>query len=146
MSATGKYFSSCLALLLAVLATSTWFFVFAAVEASDAIPKQVSLIINGKRLVASNIRFSRFDEINLGAQERIEEQAEGKGVIVVITNQRVIGYGINAGWRDLKTQAGEKLESLKVEDFAVFVTTDMRYLNFNGETGVWGERDRRTAR
>lgn len=102
--------------------------------------------MNGNRLVASNIRFSRFEEIRLGAQERIEEQAEGKGVIVVITNQRFIGYGVNAGWRDLKTQAGEKLESLKVEDFAAFVTTDARYLNFNGETGIWGERDRRAGR
>jgi hypothetical protein len=106
----------------------------------------VSLVVNGKRLIASNVRFSRFDELNLRAQEKILEQAEGKGVIVVITNQRIIGYGLISGWRDLKREAGENVESLLVEDFAVFITTDSRLLNFNGQTGLWGKRDRRTAR
>ena len=114
--------------------------------ASDAIPKQVSLVVNGKRLIASNVRFSRFDELNLRAQEKILEQAEGKGVIVVITNQRIIGYGLISGWRDLKREAGENVESLLVEDFAVFITTDKRLLNFNGQSGLWGKRDRRTER
>jgi len=114
--------------------------------ASDAIPKQVSLVVHGKRLIASNVRFSRFDEFNLRAQEKILEQAEGKGVIVVITNQRIIGYGLISGWRDLKREAGENVESLLVEDFAVFITTDNRLLNFNGQTGLWGKRDRRPER
>ena len=114
--------------------------------ANDAIPKQVSLVVNGKRLIASNVRFSRFDEFNLRAQEKILEQAEGKGVIVVITNQRIIGYGLISGWRDLKREAGENVESLLVEDFAVFITTDNRLLNFNGQSGLWGKRDRRPER
>ena len=115
-------------------------------SASDAVPKQVYLIVNGKRLVASNVRFSRFDEAKLNAQEKIVEQAEGEAVIVVITNQRILGYGVASGWRDLKTQANEKLESLTVKDFAAFITTDTRYLNFNGQSGVWAERERRIDR
>lgn len=114
--------------------------------ASDPIPKQVSLVINGKRLIASNVQLSRFDEIKLHAQEEIVEQAEDKGVIVVITNQRIIGYGVISGWRDLKREAGENVESLLVEDFAAFITTDRRLLNFNGQSGSWGKRDRRTER
>ena len=77
----------------------------------NATPKEVSLIINGKRLVASNIRFSRFDTLDLNAQEKIRERAEAKGVILIVTNQRIIGYGVSGGWRDFKTEAGEKLES-----------------------------------
>jgi hypothetical protein len=115
-------------------------------SASDAIPKQVNLVVNCKRLIASNIRLSRFDELNLRAQEEILERAEAKGVIVVITNQRIIGYGLISGWRDLKREAGENVESLLVEDFAAFITTDRRLLNFNGQSGVWGKRDRRTER
>ena len=117
-----------------------------AANASDAIPKQVSLIINGKRLVASNVRFSTFAETKLNAQEVIEDKAEGKGVIVVVTNQRFIAYGLITGWSDLNTKAGEKVKSLSVEDYAVFITTSLRDLNYNGETGVWGVRDRRVER
>ena len=114
--------------------------------AADTIPKEVTLIINGSRLVASNIRLSRFDTLNLNAQEKIREQEEAKGVILIVTNQRIIAYGVRSGWKPLKTQAGEKVESIMVEDFAAFVVTDDRYLNFNGETGVWAKRDRRTER
>jgi hypothetical protein len=126
-----------LALTLALVAMS-------AFANDNARPKEVSLIINGKRLVASNIRFSRFDTLNLNAQEKIRERAEAKGVILIVTNQRIIGYGVSGGWRDLKTEAGEKLESFTVEDYAAFVITNKRYLNFNGETGQWGKQDRRT--
>ena len=113
---------------------------------SHAVAKEVSLIINGKRLVASNIRFSKFDTLDLNAQESIKEKLEAKGVILVITNQRFIAYGVSSGWRDTKTEAGEVVESARVEDFAAFITTDARFLNFNGETGIWGKRDRRTER
>ncbi|MGI9289952.1 MAG: hypothetical protein ACR2QG_01585 [Gammaproteobacteria bacterium] len=113
---------------------------------SHRVAKEVSLIINGKRLVASNIRFSKFDTLELNAQERIREQLESKGVILVITNQRLIAYGVSSGWRDIKTIAGERIESSRVEDFAAFVNTSTRYLNFNGETGIWGKQDRRVER
>jgi hypothetical protein len=114
--------------------------------ADDSVPKEVRLIINGSQLVASNIRFSRFDTLRLKAQEKIREHTEAKGVILVVTNQRIIGYGVSSGWKDIKRQAGEQIKSFYVEDFAAFVTTDNRYLNFNGETGLWARQDRRTVR
>lgn len=131
---------------LIVLLGPVCFILVPAAYSSDAIPKQVSLIVNGKRLVASNVRFSTFSETKLNAQEVIEDKAEGKGVVVVITNRRFIAYGLTSGWSDLNTKAGEKVESLSVEDYAVFITTSMRHLNFNGETGVWGVRDSRVER
>ena len=114
--------------------------------ADDVVPKQVALIVNGKRLIASNVRLSRFDEFKLNAQEEITDQEEGAAVIVVVTNQRLIAYGVVSGWKDLRKQAGERLETLSVEDFAAFATTSSRYLNFNGQSGQWGQRDRRVAR
>lgn len=119
---------------------------FSIAAAQETVAKEVTLIINGKRLVASNVRLSRFDELQLNAQEKILKKAESKGVIVIVTNQRIIGYGVSSGWRDLKTQAGEKIKSIRTEDYAGFVVSDERYLNFNGETGIWAERDRRTER
>lgn len=110
--------------------------------ASDAIPKQVHLVIEGKRLVASNARFSRFDDLKLNAGERIIEKDVDKAAIVLFTNQRIIGYGVLSGWRFLATHADEKLKELSAEDFAALVITTKRTLNFNGQTGVWGERRR----
>jgi hypothetical protein len=134
-----RFFSTALLVLAAILLQP-------AASATETVPKEVKLIINGKRLVASNVRFSRFDEISLNAQESIIKRKESKGVIVVVTNQRIIAYGVSSGWRDLKTQAGERVEKLDVEDFAAFVVSNKRFLNFNGETGVWGKSDKRTER
>ena len=117
-----------------------------AVFGSDAVPKEVHLVVSGKRLIASNVRFSRFDELKLQAREHILQQAEGEAVIVVVTNQRLIGYGVLSGWRPMRTQAGERVESLAVEDFAALVITNSRYLNFNGQNGIWGEQDQRVER
>jgi hypothetical protein len=36
----------------------------------------------------------------------------------------------------------ERIESISAEDYAGLVVTSRRMLNFNGESGVWGERDR----
>ena len=132
--------------LLRLLIFSLFLMPLLASANDHAVAKEVSLIISGKRLVASNIRFSKFDTLELNAQEKISKKLEAKGVILIITNQRIIGYGVSSGWRDFKTQAGEKVESFSVEDYAAFVTTNDRYLNFNGQTGQWGKQDRRTER
>ena len=113
-----------------------------APKAAEVVPKQVHLIIEGKRLVASNARFSRFDDLKLNAGERIIEKDVDKAAIVIFTNQRVIGYGVLSGWRSLDTHADEKVKELSAEDFAGLVITNKRTLNFNGQTGVWGERRR----
>jgi hypothetical protein len=106
------------------------------------VPKIVHFIVDGNRLVASNVRFNRFDELRLNARERIDRTSEGDAVIVVVTNQRVIAYGAVSGWRAIDRVPGERVETLSAEDFAGLVVTNRRMLNFNGESGVWGERTR----
>ena len=106
------------------------------------VPKLVHFIIDGNRLVASNVRFNRFDELRLGAQERISDSREGDAVIIVVTNQRLIAYGAVSGWRSIDRVPNERIESLSAEDYAGLVVTSRRMLNFNGESGVWGERGR----
>ncbi|MDH3693198.1 MAG: hypothetical protein OER96_01325 [Gammaproteobacteria bacterium] len=110
------------------------------VVAHDVVAKQVHLIIERNRLIASNIRFSRFDELKIKPQEKIVEEAIGNAVIVVITNERVIGYGVSSGWRTLSTLGGEKLKRVSVQDFSALVLTNKRMLNFNGNTGKWGQQ------
>jgi hypothetical protein len=106
------------------------------------VPKLVHFIIDGNRLVASNVRFNRFDELRLGAQERIADSREGDAVIIVVTNQRLIAYGAVSGWRSIDRVPNERIESISAEDYAGLVVTSRRMLNFNGESGVWGERGR----
>jgi hypothetical protein len=106
------------------------------------VPKLVHFIVDGNRLVASNVRFNRFDELRLDAQERIYDSREGDAVIIVVTNQRVIAYGAVSGWRSIDRVPNERIESISAEDYAGLVVTSRRMLNFNGESGVWGERGR----
>jgi hypothetical protein len=110
------------------------------------VPKQVHLVVDGNTLVASNVRLNRFDELRLEAQERIREQRVGEAVAIVITNQRIIAYGVLSGWRAIDREPDEAIQSISAEDFAGLVVTDDRMLNFNGETGVWAEQKRRVRR
>jgi hypothetical protein len=110
------------------------------------VPKQVHLVVDGNTLVASNVRLNRFDELRLEAQERIREQSVGEAVAIVVTNQRIIAYGVLSGWRAIDREPDEAIQSISAEDFAGLVVTDRRMLNFNGETGVWAEQKRRVRR
>jgi hypothetical protein len=110
------------------------------------VPKQVHLVLDGNRILASNIRLNRFDELKLGAQERIREQRVGEGVAIVVTNQRIIAYGVLSGWVPMDRVANETIQSVSAEDYAGLIVTDLRMLNFNGETGVWAEQRRRVSR
>ena len=114
-------------------------------SAEDAIPKQVHLIVDGNRLIASNVRFSRFDEVPIFAQERIVRRAEGEGVIVIVTSQRFLGYGVLSGWQTLDRLSSEGIEKVEAQDYAALVVTSRRLLNFNGQSGVWGTQKRRTS-
>ena len=134
------------ALAAAVLASCLITDWSAAQVTAGEVPKQVHFIIDGNRLVASNVRFNRFDELRLNAQERVDDSSEGDAVIVVVTNQRVIAYGAVSGWRTIDRVPSERIESLSAEDYAGLVVTSRRMLNFNGESGVWGERVRTVAR
>ena len=110
------------------------------------VPKQVHLVQDGNRILASNVRLNRFDELKLGAQERMREQKVGQGVAIVVTNQRIIAYGVLSGWVPMDRVASETIQSISAEDYAGLIVTDQRMLNFNGETGVWAEQDRRVSR
>jgi hypothetical protein len=109
------------------------------------VPKQVDLVVDGDRLVASNIRFSRFDELILRARERVRDMAVGEAVIVVVTTQRIIAYGVLSGWRAIDRKPNEQIESVSAEDYGGLIVTSKRLLNFNGQSGVWGEQDRRPS-
>jgi len=112
---------------------------------SQGVPKQVHLVVDGNRLVASNIRSSSFDELRLRARENVRESVEGEAVLVVVTSQRILGYGVVSGWRQIDRVANERIETVTAEDYAGLVVTSERMLNFNGESGVWGERERRVS-
>ena len=114
--------------------------------ASEAVPKQVHLIEDHGRVVASNVRFSRFDSLKLDARETIVDKAVGEAVIVAVTDQRIIAYGVLSGWRPIPRMPNERIEDITAEDFAALVVTNKRLLNFNGESGVWGEQTRRIGR
>ena len=106
-------------------------------------PKLVYLVVEGDLLIASNIRFSRFDEFRLTAEEVVRRKAVGDAVAVIATDERIIGYSaLMASWRPIRYTAGEKLEAMEVEDFAAFIITNRRFLNFNGQNGLWAERPR----
>jgi hypothetical protein len=109
---------------------------------SNYVAKQVHLVNDGAKLFASNIKLNRFDELKLDAQERVLDQQEGAGVAVVVTNQRIVAYGVLSGWRSMDRIPNEQVESIMAEDYAGFVVTSIRMLNFNGETGVFAERKR----
>ena len=111
-----------------------------------SVPKQVYLVQDGNRIVASNVRLNRFDELKLGAQERVREQKVGEAVAVVVTNQRIVGYGVLSGWVEMDRAANETVQSISAEDYGALIVTDLRMLNFNGETGIWAEQKRRVSR
>jgi hypothetical protein len=133
-------------LLCVVAATATTALPAHAQQTAGNVPKQVHLVVDGTTLVASNVRLNRFDELRLGAQERIREQRVGEAVAIVVTNQRIIAYGVLSGWRPMDREPNETIQSISAEDFAGLVVTDERMLNFNGETGVWAQQKRRVSR
>ncbi len=135
--------SRCLAALalLSGLAASP-----ALAQLDDRVPKQVDLIIESYGLIASNIRASTFHEFQFKAQERLDRSRVGDAVIVVVTNQRIIAYGVGSGWRAVPRIARERVERVEAEDYAGLVVSNRRFLNFNGESGIWGERDRRAGK
>ena len=114
-----------------------------ALNASAAVentPKLVYLVIDGDTLIAANVHFSRFDKLQLSAQEVIVDKAVSSEVIVVATNQRYLGYSaLVPGWRAVRERAQEHLVDMRVEDYSGLVVTSDRVLNFNGANGVWAQ-------
>ena len=72
------------------------------------------------------------------AKERIREYKVSNAVAVVVTNQRLVAYGVIAGgWQAIRIQAGERVERIEVEDYSATVVTNDRILNFYGRSGAW---------
>ena len=117
-----------------------------AQQTAGNVPKQVHLVLDGNRILASNVRLNRFDELKLGAQERVREQRVGEAVAIVVTNQRFVAYGVLSGWIEMDRVANETVQSISAEDYGALIVTDQRMLNFNGETGIWAEQMRRVSR
>ena len=112
-------------------------------QASEAQEKVLFLIKDADRLVASNILFSRFDELKMSAKEEIVQQEVAEAVAVVVTNQRIIAYGAYApGWQSERLIANERVESIQAEDSSVQVVTSDRLLSFYGRRGSWATTKR----
>ena len=112
--------------------------------ARDEPPARLLYVVReGDTFIASNVLFSRTDEFELAAQERVAEERRDNAVLVVATNRRLIGYSVyTAAWVTLPLKAGERLEQLEAEDYSGFALTSRRVINFNGRTGEWSESRR----
>ena len=103
------------------------------------VAKQVALLVEPGQLLASNIQLGRIDVLELDADETLLRQAEADAALAALTDRRILAYGPAIGWRELALLPGEQLSELRAEDYAVFIVTDRRHLNFNARTGVWAE-------
>lgn len=111
--------------------------------AESTLPKLVYLIEEDGELIASNIKFNRFDELKLQAKESVVQYAVANAVIVLVTNKRIVAYSVYAAsWKILDREADEQVKTISAEDYAALVVTSKRYLSFNGKTGVWAETQR----
>ena len=94
-------------------------------------------------VVASNVLFSRSDELKLFAQETILRQEEDNAIVVLLTNRRLVAYSVyTAAWVTMDLRAGEQVERLEAEDYSAFALTSRRILNFNGKNGSWSQTSR----
>ena len=110
---------------------------------SSSPAKLVFLTIEKNKYIVSDIRSNRFLELPRHAKEHLIDSAEAKQIVVLATNQRFTAYSaLTQAWSKIRTQAGEKLKSIRAEDFAALITTNQRLLSYNGTNGVWTEHDR----
>lgn len=116
----------------------------APVATADAPPaRQLFWHIEGDRVIVANVRFSRTDELRLRGREVIEDTASSNAMLVVVTNQRFVGYSLyTASWQSVDRRPNESVETLAAEDWAGYILSSRRTLNFNGRTANWSEGDR----
>jgi hypothetical protein len=112
--------------------------------AGDAPPARLLFWhIEDDRIIVSNVRFSRTDELRLRGRERIEDTAAANAVLVVATNQRFLGYSVyTASWQSVSRRPGESLDTFAAEGWAGHLVTSRRVLTFNGRNAHWSERAR----
>jgi len=110
---------------------------------SGSPTKLVFLSIEKNKYIVSDIRNNRFVELSRHAKEQLIDSAEAKQIVALATNQRFTAYSaLTQAWSEIRTQAGEKIENIRAEDYAALITTNQRLLNYNGANGVWTEYDR----
>jgi hypothetical protein len=120
-----------------------WWIPATAVLAEESPARLVYVVREGDTVVASNVLFSRSDELKLSARETVFQQADDNAIVVLLTNQRIIAYSVyTAAWVALALQAGETVERLEAEDYSAFALTNRRILNFNGRNGNWSQARR----
>lgn len=141
MKRTGGGFAVATGILAtAVLAMSPF---VSALAADDAPARLLYVVQEDKKIIASNVLFSRSDEFRLNAQETIDRKLTDNAILVMATNRRLIGYSVyTASWVTVSLKAGEVLEQLEAEDYSAFAVTSKRVLNFNGRAGQWTETRR----
>ena len=111
--------------------------------AEQSVPKLTYLVVDDDKLIASNIKLNRFDELRLEARERLLDQAVANAVIIIVTNRRIIGYSVyTASWRSIDLKAEEDVSSITAEDYSALIQTNKRFISFSGETGAWAETRR----
>jgi hypothetical protein len=114
----------------------------AAFDDTASPPRLLFWHQEGDRVIVANVRFSRTDELRLRGRESIQEIASSRAALVLVTNQRFIGYSVyTASWQSVSRRPSETLEALEAEDWAGYVRTSRRILNFNGRNAVWSGRD-----
>ncbi len=127
-------------LAAAVLAMSP---LVSALAADDSPARLLYVVQEDKKIIASNVLFSRSDEFRLNAQEAIDQKLTDNAILVMATNRRLIGYSVyTASWVTVSLKAGEVVEQLEAEDYSAFAVTSKRVLNFNGRAGQWTETRR----
>lgn len=105
--------------------------------------KQLFWHQEGDRIIVSNVRFSRTDELVLAGRETLERTADSNAMLVLVTSRRFLAYSVyTASWQSVDRKPGETVETLAAEDWAAYVLTSRRVLNFNGRTAAWSEGDR----
>ena len=130
-------FGGLLILLTALLGIAT------VAIGDNGVPKLVYLIMDDDKLIASNIKFNRFDDTKLMAKEKVLNYAVGNAVIIVVTNKRMVGYSVyTASWKSRDLQADEEVGSIEAEDYSALVQTSKRFLSFNSKNGAWAESQR----
>lgn len=107
------------------------------------IPKELYLIRHHDNIIVANIPFNRFDPLKLSRDESVRQTAESNAVVIVITNQKVLGYGSRTPtWRPVDLEKGEDIQKMDAQDYGALVVTNKRFLSFNGNNGAWAESRR----
>lgn len=138
-----KRIAPCLLSALVGFCVTGLLFPVQAPVAEEPPAKLVYVVREGDSVVASNVLFSRSDELKLVAREVIVREQEDNAIVVLQTNQRLVAYSVyTAAWVAVALQAGETVERLEAEDYSAFALTSRRILNFNGRSGNWSQTGR----